>query len=52
MDGGRLLEESKLVGYGFALEQALHARVQPGCVGPPRTMVEADICTTGQPRAW
>lgn len=46
------LEESKLIAYGYALEQALRARVQPGYAGAPRTMAEAGICTAGKPHAW
>jgi amidase len=38
------LHEPQLIGFGYALEQALHPRQQPQLLGPVPTIPTADLC--------
>jgi amidase len=39
------LHEPQLIGFGYALEQALHPRRQPHLIGPVPTIPTADLCS-------
>jgi amidase len=39
------LHEPQLIGFGYALEQALHPRQQPQLLGPVPTIPTADLCS-------
>jgi amidase len=39
------LHEPQLIGFGYALEQALHPRQEPQLIGPIPTIPPADLCS-------